>query len=1148
MNRESRAYHFPCFRTPLCSYIKWTQETFTAGGHKAELIPILERCTRELQNIPAYQNDIRYLRVWIQYADCLPDPSDVFSFLKQRQIGQNHALFYIAHATFLELCGSYADADKAYQEGIDRKAAPVERLRTKFLEFQHRMARRIQRKAMEDRPLEEDESVRKSLSVMGGTSSRGAGLSSQKRRAVDPLKNSNRNSEDKELQIFVDEEFGGSSVPVCDKRGESKLPTGSMSEIGHPWTQLPSYNQATKENTQQSNIWAGQRMKQKQSLSTGPGPTLHIPLDPEFAEQELHEKQREASYVNATNGTLRQRLEGARIGEQLSQDPLRLHRTSTAVESHIDGRSKAHACRPRQQVLAISNISLLEEEGSKEVNFEEIRAKYWKEKFSVELNVDSVPSPMEIGGENETQDAQPPASMVSPSKHTELLDRSLSDITLTTRGAFEAANALFSRSFSLSSSIAEKNPLVDQKIATETHAALQNVNGMIAAPESYLQINDANEPTVTINTRSAFEALKAAFSGGANEEDRGPDRFSSPTLLVRKDSSFLSDANSSFEHTQKELSTSLDIREDTIFIKNSNNSAQNQLCLGDEDETLNIREDTIFIKGGNGEVSDNGGGKDETVIMSRCHPLQALAPSSDASFDIREDTVFIRKSTDPSSSGLDDETEPLHQYLRYERPLLVGENPNVPTARLRDSATENVEILPYTTAQDGRTDGLSGNIGPIENDENLAPNAEGQREGAETNIRHRHGGVLHALDNSELEERGIQVITQEDSEYLLGMESESAAEGDSFQCCGSVVPSYLIDPFSDDFQDQMLAHLDPPVESWPSVFCISASEEVSVMDLLKRKDGSTNISVNIGQHGWSLLGRIGEGSYATVYLVVPMCKAFEQREYAIKLESPGRLWEFYLLRAVAHRVAAPDRLHFAEASALYFGPKASLLVTAYERNGTLQDLINLYASKGQKMSEEVALFLSSKVLRQVGVLHNTAHVLHNDIKPDNFLVKVESHHGEQSIPSLTLQLIDFGRGIDLELLPNDVAFIGDSATDSFRSVEMREGKPWMWQADAYGVAAVIHCLLFGEYMDVERVVPLGEGAETSYVRIKNQLKRYWQIEIWESVFHTLLNWNALNRTSPPPCIEMAETIERVLHSNITETEIRKLLTMVQPRP
>ena len=53
-------------------FIKQTQDTFKSGGQKAELLPLLERCTRELQSNDRYKNDIRYLRVWIQYVSQLP--------------------------------------------------------------------------------------------------------------------------------------------------------------------------------------------------------------------------------------------------------------------------------------------------------------------------------------------------------------------------------------------------------------------------------------------------------------------------------------------------------------------------------------------------------------------------------------------------------------------------------------------------------------------------------------------------------------------------------------------------------------------------------------------------------------------------------------------------------------------------------------------------------------------------------------------------------------------------------------------------------------------------------------------------------------------------------------------------------------------
>ena len=58
-------------RMLLCRFIKWTQDTFRSGGHQAEMLPLLERCTREMQERPEYRSDIRYLRIWIQYVSAL---------------------------------------------------------------------------------------------------------------------------------------------------------------------------------------------------------------------------------------------------------------------------------------------------------------------------------------------------------------------------------------------------------------------------------------------------------------------------------------------------------------------------------------------------------------------------------------------------------------------------------------------------------------------------------------------------------------------------------------------------------------------------------------------------------------------------------------------------------------------------------------------------------------------------------------------------------------------------------------------------------------------------------------------------------------------------------------------------------------------
>ena len=108
--------------------IKWTEQTFPTNKNE-ELLPILEKCTVELQEDAKYQKDLRYLRVWIKYADACSDPSDVFKFLKANDIGQTHALFYECYASFLEMKKAYKLADEVYKRGVEMKAEPVSRLK-----------------------------------------------------------------------------------------------------------------------------------------------------------------------------------------------------------------------------------------------------------------------------------------------------------------------------------------------------------------------------------------------------------------------------------------------------------------------------------------------------------------------------------------------------------------------------------------------------------------------------------------------------------------------------------------------------------------------------------------------------------------------------------------------------------------------------------------------------------------------------------------------------------------------------------------------------------------------------------------------------------------------------------------------------------
>jgi len=77
-------------------------------------------------------------------------------------------------------------------------------------------------------------------------------------------------------------------------------------------------------------------------------------------------------------------------------------------------------------------------------------------------------------------------------------------------------------------------------------------------------------------------------------------------------------------------------------------------------------------------------------------------------------------------------------------------------------------------------------------------------------------------------------------------------------------------------------------------------------------------------------------------------------------------------------------------------------------------------------------------------------------------------------------------------------------------------RPWTFQVDYYGIAGVVHSLLFGKYIEDVAAVDAasrdaGDGERTMAIgnqkryKLREGLKRYWQTELWASLFEILLN-------------------------------------------
>ena len=125
-------------------FIQWQQDTSITGGGplQQQLLPMLERCAHTFKDDARYADDIRYLRVWIDYAQRVRDAEPIFDYLYARHIGQLHALFWISWAAVLESKRKLDEADKVLTRGELMRAQPAGRIKQKHAEFEARLMRK----------------------------------------------------------------------------------------------------------------------------------------------------------------------------------------------------------------------------------------------------------------------------------------------------------------------------------------------------------------------------------------------------------------------------------------------------------------------------------------------------------------------------------------------------------------------------------------------------------------------------------------------------------------------------------------------------------------------------------------------------------------------------------------------------------------------------------------------------------------------------------------------------------------------------------------------------------------------------------------------------------------------------------------------
>ncbi|KQJ93805.1 hypothetical protein BRADI_3g06840v3 [Brachypodium distachyon] len=144
---------------PWVNCIKWVQESFPAGGESSGLVVIYEQCVRAFWHDERYKGDLRYLKVWLEYAGNCADAEVIFRFLEANQIGDGHAVFYIHYSSLMESKNKLKKANEIYNLGIARKAKPVEKLETAYRAFLRRSTKK--KEHSEDEAATDDQPVRR---------------------------------------------------------------------------------------------------------------------------------------------------------------------------------------------------------------------------------------------------------------------------------------------------------------------------------------------------------------------------------------------------------------------------------------------------------------------------------------------------------------------------------------------------------------------------------------------------------------------------------------------------------------------------------------------------------------------------------------------------------------------------------------------------------------------------------------------------------------------------------------------------------------------------------------------------------------------------------------------------------------------------
>ncbi|KAJ5179838.1 hypothetical protein N7492_003048 [Penicillium capsulatum] len=1069
-------------------YVKWTLDAYPSSQATPEsgLLPLLERATKSFLSSSHYKSDPRYLRLWLHYIRLFSDaPRETFAFLSRHHIGEGLALFYEEFAAWLESAGRWNQADEVYRLGVDREARPVERLLRKYSEFQHRYEVRQQDAGPSSPALP---TVRPALAAK-----------------MDPFAPSDASVDPQasrpQMGAATKTKSGKPKMAIFSDAGEEASAPPAVSGQTKGWETIGSMQERKKENQVEAKPWVGETLKA--GKKSGPAQKMAIFRD-ESNPNPPTEEAMAPKHVPEHH-----------VREAINPRSGRRERVFVDLEAvYPDYRNPAY-----------------------EISFEELRAtkRGWMNK-----NWRAQKAPLQqISGNAVGVDFEPPRPTAA---------RLGEDFP-------EAGSKRIQEKYS--QSVGQDGPSESKsgksrksKVKGETQT--QTVKMKFDSPTKKVRRKSTKEPTMTMHTRAATDEIYGIFNQPlkAETEDAADSVFGSDY----EDDDCASTGDSTGTGHISAASSDFDDDETQTFHRNLDDTeypdtTRAESVVGDDWTEFSARDitgaesaDVTAHSVGSAIAEDEP--EHETPGGDRFVPQ--MPDDYNPPYGTYRDPAIMAQNRLPFMTPIVERTESSISMTTARNNLYNAKTPSKP--RTPGGMPDLLLSSPLGGATPYHEDHTIGSTAEVPFSptafKTLAPKSR-RREAVIRDLQCNptdkgiRNTILNSLD-PQLATYGGYHGHVKDSNYASTIQK--------------FVKTHTRKSKSGNDDES-----DMPILKFPGAerkYIIRRELGAGAYAPVYLAESVDNLqSYDSDEEAGSKGGDTQPSPYDTSRY------PFE----AVKVENgASSAWEFYMIRTAYERVCrSPSHSRAADsivrAHELHVHQRESFLVEDYRGQGTLLDLLNVLRNEPISsthnsdggLEESLAMFFSIELFRTVEALHANG-ILHGDIKADNCLVRLDDSSATNDPPTKSLSLldlddqssdvedsvhyspsgaygwknkglalIDFGRAIDMQAFQPGVQFIADWETGTHECNEIREMRPWTHQIDLYGVAGVIHVLLFGKYIESAPVRTSagasGSGSMHTY-RIRESLKRYWDRELWADVFDLLLNpgaerWTALEQQS-----------------------------------